>query len=103
MSCNVKRFSTGDKIKKYRKIKGITQEKLAELIDVSDSQIRKYELGIRKPKYERMLEIAKALEISVYLLIDHSINSEEDVLTVLDEIKEHYGIDIIKKYLEMNK
>ncbi len=50
-------------LKKIRKKKGYTQKKLGQLCNppISESTIRKYELGILNPKYETVRRIADAL------------------------------------------
>lgn len=52
-----------DLMKKIRLEKGYTQKKLGELCEppISESTIRRYELGLLKPKYETVQRIQKAL------------------------------------------
>lgn len=50
------------KIKKLREKRQLTQKQLAELSGISESALRSYELGDRKPKKEVLEHIAKALE-----------------------------------------
>jgi transcriptional regulator with XRE-family HTH domain len=59
-------MTVGENIRKIRKEKGLTQKKLGELCypSISESTIRKYELGILKPKIERKIIIAKALNVN---------------------------------------
>jgi transcriptional regulator with XRE-family HTH domain len=60
----------GKNIKKYRKHKGISQDKLSKLADVSLNTIVKLELDINpNPTLETIQKIAKALEISLDQLI----------------------------------
>ena len=40
---------TGELIRKYRKMRGLTQTELAEKCGLTDSAIRNYELGNRTP------------------------------------------------------
>lgn len=56
---------TGEKIKELRKKRGFTQNKLAELCNMYESQIRKYESGSVRPKIETLQKIANALDVSV--------------------------------------
>lgn len=56
---------TGEKIKEIRKSKGLTQKKLAELCNMYESQIRKYESGSVHPKIETLQKIADALCVPV--------------------------------------
>lgn len=41
-------------VRELRKAKGLTQKQLAELVDVTDSQIRNIESGKRTPKFETL-------------------------------------------------
>jgi len=57
-------------IKKYRKEKGLSQDKLARLADISHATIIKIESGSNKnPTIETLAKIAKALGIGVDDLI----------------------------------
>ncbi len=55
----------GYNIKKYRKIKNITQEKLAELIGVEVISISYIETGRCFPSPDNLEKISKALNVSV--------------------------------------
>lgn len=69
---------TGEKIKEIRKSKGLTQKKLAELCNMYESQIRKYESGSVHPKIETLQKIANALCVPVTeLRSDLEIDIEE--------------------------
>jgi len=58
------------KVKKLREEKGLSQEKLARLADVSNNTIVNIEAGKQNnPTIETLKSIAKALEISVDELI----------------------------------
>lgn len=54
----------GAKIKEYRKSRGLTQEKLAEIIDVNQRQLTRIESGENYPSAETFEKICLALEIS---------------------------------------
>jgi len=57
-------------IKKYRKEKGLSQDKLARLADVAHATIIKIESGgIQSPTIDTVQKIAKALGVSVENLI----------------------------------
>lgn len=55
----------GKKLKHYRKIKALTQEKLAELAGVNEKHISKLELGTYKPTYATLEKIYKALDLNI--------------------------------------
>ena len=57
-------------IKKYRKERGLSQDKLARLADVAHATIIKIESGANKnPTIESLAKIAKALSVGVDDLI----------------------------------
>ncbi len=57
-------------LRKLRKDKGLSQEKLARLADVSNNTIIKIEAGKNQnPTLDTLKKIAKALEVSVDELI----------------------------------
>jgi transcriptional regulator with XRE-family HTH domain len=55
-------------MKKWRKIAGISQEKLAERCNSAHSYIRQIECGSRYPSFSFVEKIAKALNIEPYQL-----------------------------------
>ena len=69
MSCENERhhedfLRIGLNILYYRKQKGITQQKLAEMTSYSKNHIQKIETAMASPSVEALLDIAEALEIS---------------------------------------
>lgn len=59
----------GERIKYFRKQKGMTQQELADKLNISYVGISQYERGLRKPKLETMYRIAIALGIRLEDLI----------------------------------
>jgi transcriptional regulator with XRE-family HTH domain len=55
-------------IKKYRKARGISQMKLAELCDTSTSYIGQIEIGNKFPSIEMIEKISSSLQIKPHLL-----------------------------------
>ena len=55
-------------LKKWRKISGISQEKLAEKCGTAHSYIRQIECGNRNPSFAFIGKIARALEIEPHQL-----------------------------------
>ena len=89
----------GEKLRKLRTEKGLTQKQLASLIGVKNSVISFYELGDRIPSPEVIIKLASALHVSSdYLLgiekkpsVDISGLNEEDIQLV------HLLIDTLRK------
>lgn len=57
------------KLKEYREQKGLTQEEIAELLDVSDKSISKWELGNGYPSKRNMIKISELLNVSLEVLM----------------------------------
>lgn len=60
----------GDNIKKFRKIKKLTQEELGNRLGVSAAMISQWERGERNPRTENLQKIASALDVSIGDLTD---------------------------------
>ncbi len=72
------RKTAGELIKELRKAKGLSQMKLAELLDISYQQIQKYEKGASSISIERLKQIANALgaPVSLFFSPEKSLVSE---------------------------
>lgn len=72
----------GDKLAKLRKQKNLTQEQLADMLNVSRQSVSKWESDISYPETEKLISLAKLFDCSTdYLLInEHSefINKYQD-------------------------
>lgn len=73
----------GSNIRIYRQAKKLTQEKLAEEIDVSSSYIGYLERGQKSPSLELLEKMAKALDITPALLLTPSPDSADQQLNHL--------------------
>jgi len=60
----------GPNLKKLRKKKGFSQEKLARLADISLNTLTKIESGFaKKPTIQTVVKLAKALEVHIEELL----------------------------------
>ena len=71
----------GDVIKTNRELCGYSRKKLAELSNISDSELMKIENGDRKnPSWKNLCEIAKALDISpIEFMIETGYITQNDL------------------------
>ena len=70
---NIELIKLGQKIKFERIKKGLSQEQLAELSDISIHGISNIETGKADVKYTNLLKLAKAFEIRVCELLDFNL------------------------------
>ena len=73
----------GERLKKIRQKRGVTQESLAKIVSISPSSISLYERGIREPNLSMLISIAKALDVSTDYLLgltnnEYHISSEPE-------------------------
>ena len=80
----------GEKIKKYREEKKMTQAEVAEVLGVKPATISKYEAETLEPNIESLKKLAELFEVSVDELLkeDEFDVSKINVLKVLREQKE---------------
>ena len=76
-----------------RTSQNLTQKELAERTGINVNTIRKYEIGIRKPKVEQLKKIADGLEISVIEFLDIEIENEADLIAMLKKISPFFKWD----------
>lgn len=59
----------GDNIRKYRKMKNLTQKELGDLVGISNTYLSDMEIGRTNPSIKTLKRIAKGLEISFVELL----------------------------------
>ena len=83
---NINYVNLGKKIKSTRKERGYTQEKLAEICDISTGFLVHIDRGTRKLSLDTLFCIATVLNVSIdYLLID-SANKSDNFLEQMDSV-----------------
>ncbi|ENK0839159.1 helix-turn-helix transcriptional regulator [Clostridium botulinum] len=96
----------GDKIKKLRKSKNITQEELGKNIGVTTSMVGMYETNARKPSYEVLIKIAEFFNVSTDFLLnteeklDMTLNSVKKIYNMVKEATDEYGIEEVTEKQE---
>ena len=70
---------TGNKIRNYRKLNGMTLQQLADIIHKSRATVSKYEMGDIAIDIETLYDISKALDVGIDQLTDYHPYKEEEV------------------------
>ena len=83
----------GDRIKLYRENKNMTQNDLADILEVSAGTVSKYESGALEPSIESLKRLAELFEIS----IDELLNDEKEKF----DISKINVLDILREQKEM--
>lgn len=72
----------GEKIRRLRLLRGLTQEELAKRLGISELSIIHYEKGQRKPRIDILSKIAKILDVPIeYLLSEDEEIDERSIKT----------------------
>lgn len=71
------KYEIGNRIRKYRKESGLTQEQLAEKISVTKSRVSNWEQGINRPDADIIGNICRALNVSPSDLLDVHLTDDE--------------------------
>ncbi|AYA98873.1 helix-turn-helix domain-containing protein [Lachnoanaerobaculum umeaense] len=93
-------FNVGENIKKFRKLKGLTQKELAEKLGITQQSVAQYERTNKLPKLETLLYIANALDITLNGLLfgESDLESEKALEKAMEETAK-WNDKIIKRAL----
>lgn len=72
----------GDKLKVARKKAKLSQEKVAEIINTSRSNISKYETGLLEPNIETLKKLCELYKISADELLEINNNKIENNINI---------------------
>lgn len=78
----------GVNLKRYRTIKGFSQAKLAEILDISPNFISDLETGKRWVSSDTLVNMANALDIEVYELIKPTQTVSNDIAAFIQSYTE---------------
>ena len=99
--------SLGERIRQLRKAKGLTQEQLAEKLDIDNKHLSRIEKGLHMPTYKVILKLAEVLQFNIYdfssTLLDKNHPQDQAYLKALkilnsaksDKEKEYY-LEVLK-------
>ena len=74
-----------EKIVTLRKQKGLSQEALAEHLNVSRQAVSRWELGTALPDATNILQLSKLFEVSTDYLLNDDYNSDQDIPAVKNQ------------------
>lgn len=103
-------YCLGNRIRKTRMNCGITQEKLAEMVDISTNFMSLIENG-RNMSVETLVKIAAALGVTVDYLLSDTMEVKSDKimtqiaqnLSTLSDDEKLFFLNVIKQYKNIEK
>lgn len=81
-----------EKIYQLRKKKKMSQNELAEILDVSRQTISKWEVGTSVPDVKNLLLISKYFDVSLDYLINSNDKNDEKILEQLEQKQEDNSV-----------
>lgn len=89
----------GQRIRRYRKLKNMTQEELSDAVSISISFLGHIERGTRKASMETMIRISSALGITPNELLTDSITEHRNLLYNIPKPADHFAV--IRRELDL--
>ena len=101
----------GERIRELRKNRGLTQEQLAEFVEVEQKHVSRLELGKSYPTIERLEKIAVALNVTLQDFFDFihladletQAESIDEMLKGLDKENQKLAYKIIQSVIKTFK
>ena len=75
-------MTIAEKLQTLRRTKGMSQEQLAEQLNVSRQAISKWELGESMPDTENVITLSKLFGVSIDYLLNDEFQSDNDIPAV---------------------
>ena len=86
-------MTVGQRIKKFRTDRGLSQKQLAFMCHMSEPAIRNYELGNRYPGMKQIEKIAAALGVNPYAIADPDFETNYlGIIHALFQLEDKYGL-----------
>ena len=107
--------SFSNNLKKYRNLRGLTQDKLGELVECSGGFISELEMGRKNPSYDIVVKLAKKLDISLDQLtydidtpnddffIKEALMYREKMNAASKKLADHLLLDLLRSISEYDK
>ena len=96
----------GKNVQKYRKLRGYTQEKLAEMVGIDATSISSIETGKFFPTADNIQKISNSLELKIETLFNFNNNKSEEevyreILGILKDLKnDSTQLNSVKNFLD---
>lgn len=87
----------GKRLKELRKSKGITQEQIAEIVNIEPPNISKIECGMHFPQPEKIEKIANALGVEIKDLFEFEhFKKKQELLTYIMEALDGFELKTVE-------
>jgi len=100
-------FHIGKRLRRRRRLLGLTQQQLAESVGIRFQQIQKYECGANRVSASRLFELAVSLDVPAQyfydgLAPDESREDDPDVMAA-DILSQKETMDLVRAYYRLGE
>jgi len=98
----------GKRIRRRRRLLGLTQQQLAQSVGIRFQQIQKYESGANRVSASRLFELAEALDVPVQYFYEGLQGSGETAVpegenVASDVLSQKETLDLVRAYYKLNE
>ncbi|MGZ3306266.1 MAG: helix-turn-helix domain-containing protein [Asticcacaulis sp.] len=97
----------GKRLRRRRRLLGLTQQQLAQAVGIRFQQIQKYECGANRISAARLFQLAKALETPINYFYDGLTDEKTEVAAIQNEGIEVFSrketLDLIQAYYRLSE
>ena len=97
----------GKRLRRRRRLLGLTQQQLAESVGIRFQQIQKYECGANRVSASRLFELAEALDVPVQYfyegLSQRDEAANEGSQLAADVLSQKETVDLIRAYYRLGE
>jgi len=97
----------GKRLRRRRRLLGLTQQQLAQAVGIRFQQIQKYECGANRISAARLFQLAKALETPINYFYDGLADDKTEVAAIQNEGIEVFSrketLDLIQAYYRLSE
>lgn len=81
----------GDRLRRLRESKKLSQQQIANILNIDRSTYARYELGKTQPDYDILQKLAKLYNVSIHYIItgECTIFTEKDIAKQLEQLKKN--------------
>ncbi len=96
----------GKRLRRRRRLLGLTQQQLAESVGIRFQQIQKYECGANRVSASRLFELAESLDVPVQYFYE-GLSSRDEVAgeghLAADVLSQKETVDLIRAYYRLGE
>ncbi|MFS2316922.1 helix-turn-helix domain-containing protein [Maricaulis sp. D1M11] len=98
----------GKRLRRRRRLLGLTQQQLAESVGIRFQQIQKYECGANRVSASRLFELAESLDVPVQYFYEglsrrDTDNVDEEGALAADILSQKETVDLIRAYYRLGE